>query len=94
MIRPEWTAEVDRERRKSAGFGSGMSPGQEILRRDCPGRSSIDATFSPDGRWLATASGVLSGPRPEQKDWISLWDLETGRGAVTPGGVVRDYPGV
>jgi len=53
--------------------------GQEVFRRDCPGLVFQDAAFSPDGRWLATASGAFRGPRPEQKNWISLWDLEAGR---------------
>ena len=52
--------------------------GREVFRRDCPGRVFQDAAFSPDGRRLATASGVFRGPRPEQKHRISLWDLETG----------------
>jgi WD40 repeat protein len=53
--------------------------GREVYRRDCPGRAFYDAAFSPDGRRLATSSGMFRGRRPEQEHWISLWDLETGQ---------------
>ena len=55
-----------------------VNGGQEVFRRDFPGRVFHDAAFSPDGYRLATASGASRGPRPEQTDWISVWDLETG----------------
>ena len=72
--------QVDRERKEVGRLRVwDVGGGQEVFRRDCPGRVFHDAAFSPDGRRLATASGAFRGPRPEQKDWISVWDLETGR---------------
>ena len=53
-----------------------IATGREILRRDGEAGAFPHATFSPDGRQLATAWGV-SSTEVEQKSWISVWDLET-----------------
>jgi WD40 repeat protein len=56
-----------------------IATGREIFRRDDEKGSVHNTTFSPDGRWLAMAWGVLSGPEKEQEHWVSIWDLETGK---------------
>jgi eukaryotic-like serine/threonine-protein kinase len=72
--------QVDREQKEVGRLRVwDVGGSQEVFRRDCPGRVFHDAAFSPDGYRLATASGASRGPRPEQTDWISVWDLETGR---------------